>query len=206
MRVRLACPSPCKPLSRCDPLLATGFPRPQSRADGGKDIYWQSRESSLLIRGGANYAYDQINEELAGYMAKKFGLGTESVSVAVIGLRLSSEHDDDACVTIELKDSIARGKKEEIRTEFLAGAKKAVSKGAKPDCFRFGSIPRNFKGAVLVKDVVKNWKDRDGKDDPSDAESTALNTENPLFASNAFALVFASVAVVLVAVVIQRSM
>lgn len=29
--------------------------------DGGKDIYWVSRDSNLLIRGGANYSYDQVH-------------------------------------------------------------------------------------------------------------------------------------------------
>ena len=32
--------------------------------DGGYDYYWLSRDSALLIRGGANYAYEQINAEL----------------------------------------------------------------------------------------------------------------------------------------------
>ena len=63
----------------------------KNEADGGYDVYWQSRESSLLIRGGANYAYDQINEELASFMTSQYGLTPESVSVAVIGLRIRSE-------------------------------------------------------------------------------------------------------------------
>lgn len=27
---------------------------------GSRDFYWVSRDSALLIRGGANYAYDQV--------------------------------------------------------------------------------------------------------------------------------------------------
>ena len=42
----------------------------QSDADGtnyfsgGDDFYWLSRDSALLIRGGANYSHEQINSEL----------------------------------------------------------------------------------------------------------------------------------------------
>ena len=31
---------------------------------GGDDFYWLSRDSALLIRGGANYSHEQINSEL----------------------------------------------------------------------------------------------------------------------------------------------
>ena len=37
-------------------------------ADGEKDLYWQSRDSALLIKGGSNYAYEQINGELSAYL------------------------------------------------------------------------------------------------------------------------------------------
>jgi long-subunit acyl-CoA synthetase (AMP-forming) len=37
--------------------------------DGGRDMYWQSRDSNLLIRGGANYAYEQVQSELKVYIA-----------------------------------------------------------------------------------------------------------------------------------------
>ena len=29
----------------------------QDKTDGQPNIYWQSRDSAMLIRGGANYAY-----------------------------------------------------------------------------------------------------------------------------------------------------
>ena len=38
-----------------------------SASDGGRDFYWRARDSALLIRGGANYAYEQINAELAAF-------------------------------------------------------------------------------------------------------------------------------------------
>jgi acyl-CoA synthetase (AMP-forming)/AMP-acid ligase II len=34
------------------------FWRTNSSSDGGKDYFWQSRDSALLIKGGSNYAYD----------------------------------------------------------------------------------------------------------------------------------------------------
>ena len=77
--------------------------------DGGQDIYWQSRESSLLIRGGANYSYDQINDELTRFVAKEFGLASSDFALAVIGLRLRSEHEDDCCVTVQLPESYMMG-------------------------------------------------------------------------------------------------
>ena len=32
----------------------------RNKKDGQLDYYWMSRYSELLIRGGANYAYDQV--------------------------------------------------------------------------------------------------------------------------------------------------
>ena len=56
------------------PLHARGA---RSAADGGFDYYWLSRDSALLIRGGANYAYEQINAELQSFAVKEFGLKPE---------------------------------------------------------------------------------------------------------------------------------
>jgi hypothetical protein len=39
------------------------------RRPSTQDIYWQSRDNALLIKGGANYAYDQINDELIKYVS-----------------------------------------------------------------------------------------------------------------------------------------
>jgi len=33
-------------------------------SDGGENVYWQSRDSAMLIRGGANYAYEQVQLEI----------------------------------------------------------------------------------------------------------------------------------------------
>ena len=122
----------------------------------GYDYYWQSRDSALLIRGGANYAYEQINAELQSFIASSFGVAPELVEVAVIGMRVESEHEDSCCVTVELLGAAAE-KRAEIEESFLKLAKKGVSKGAKPDHVRFAPLPRNFKGVVKVPDLKTEW-------------------------------------------------
>lgn len=147
----------------------------KSEADGQQDLYWVSRESALLIRGGANYAYDQINDELSSWVAQTFNLQPDlDFVLAVVGLRLRSEHDDDCCVTLELLNQGPNVSAYEgglpalraaIRAQFMSGAKQACSKGAAPDRLRFGTIPRNFKGGVQTKELAQAWKNRDGQDD-----------------------------------------
>jgi hypothetical protein len=46
-----------------------------------------SRDSMMLIRGGANYAYDQINHEIQAWLEAQYGLTQEDVNLAVVGLR-----------------------------------------------------------------------------------------------------------------------
>lgn len=59
-----------------------------------------SRTSNLLIKGGSNYSYDQISDELAKFLAKHYSLPQGSFSVAAVGRRVSSEHDDDCLVMV----------------------------------------------------------------------------------------------------------
>ena len=120
--------------------------------DGGPDLYWVNRVSALLIRGGANYSYDQINEELTRLLATTAGVDTHDVTVAVVGLRVESEHEDSCCVTVELRGAAAAAS-ERVASTFLAAARKQASKGAKPDFLRLAAVPRNFKGAVLVPEL-----------------------------------------------------
>ena len=115
---------------------------------GEQDFYWMSRESTLLIRGGSNYAYDQINNELTGWLIEHAGLQEVSFELAVVGLKLDSEHEDACCVTLSLPEEIDAARRENIRGLLLEG--KGISKGARPNQVRFGPVPRNFKGAVLV--------------------------------------------------------
>jgi acyl-CoA synthetase (AMP-forming)/AMP-acid ligase II len=129
-----------------------------NEGDGRRDYYWMSRESALLIRGGANYACAQVGAELAAFVTDRYGLPADSVDLAVVGLLVESEHEDECCVTIELVSPQAQGKRLEIERTFLEAAARAVSKGARPDRLRFGRIPRNFKGAILMQDLKADYR------------------------------------------------
>ena len=137
---------------------------------GALDLYWLSRDSALLIKGGSNYSYEQINAELSKFAAAHYGVEPSNVEVAVVGLRLESEHEDTCCATVELRGETAAAAladEKEAAASFLASAKKAIgagdiSKGSKPDRVRFAPIPKNFKGAVLTPDMVKAWKELTG--------------------------------------------
>ena len=59
-----------------------GFWR-RNPVNGGQDIFWQARDNALLIKGGANYAYDQINDELSKFLARPAAKGGVSVLHAV---------------------------------------------------------------------------------------------------------------------------
>jgi acyl-CoA synthetase (AMP-forming)/AMP-acid ligase II len=128
-----------------------------SECDGERDYYWMSRKSALLVRGGANYAYAQINAELGAFLADRYAMSQEDFDIAVVGLLVESEHEDDCCVTIELRSEEASARRDEIERTFLSEAAQAVSKGARPDRLRFGEIPRNFKGAILVPELKKQY-------------------------------------------------
>ena len=144
-------------------------------ADGEKDIYWQSRDSALLIKGGSNYAYEQINGELTAYLTAHptLALSSDRFSLAVVGLKLDSEHEDTCIATIELHgeraDSSARRGAIEtairvalgkglasFKTDFPdAMARVEVSKAAHPDRVLFAKVHKNFKGAILTKELKK---------------------------------------------------
>lgn len=127
--------------------------------DGKNDIYWVGRDSALIIRGGANYACDQINVELCSFIEKRYGLPCDDFDVAVAGIRVVSEHEDSCCVTVELKSDLALKCADEIRSTFIVEARKSVSKGAKPDLLRFGEVFRTFKGTIRLQEIKKAWMD-----------------------------------------------
>ena len=134
----------------------------RSELDGGLDLYWQSRDSQMLIRGGANYAYEQVNAELHSFVCEHYVLDRKSISVAVCGLRVKSEHEDECCVLIELLDDVAKEKEENIVETFMIATKGsgAVSKGARPDRFRIGTIPMiASKGIIDIPSLINMWKD-----------------------------------------------
>lgn len=138
-------------------LKDVGF-RLRNETDGQYDYYWVSRESTLLIRGGANYAYAQINAELARLLDDRYGLSADAVDVAVVGLKLESEHEDACCATIELNTDEACRCQADIEKTFCSAAAAAVSKGARPDHVRCAPIPRNFKGAILVRELAAAFR------------------------------------------------
>lgn len=56
-------------------------------------------------------------------------------------------------MTIELLTPAAEAKRAEIERDFIALAKKGVSKGSKPDHVRCAPLPRNFKGVVKLPET-----------------------------------------------------
>ncbi|MFH1031750.1 MAG: class I adenylate-forming enzyme family protein [Chloroflexota bacterium] len=131
----------------------------KNKSDGQLDYYWMSRDSALLIRGGANYAYDQVSIELTQFVTENFKLSPQDFKLAVVGLRVTSEHEDSCCVTIELNENAAEAKTA-LAADFLPKASTMVSKGARPNYLRFGTIPRSFKGEILypqLKEDCSRW-------------------------------------------------
>lgn len=127
-----------------------------NRSDGKLDYYWMSRDSELLIRGGANYAYNQVAAELSRFVEANFHLEPTQFQLAVIGLRVESEHEDSCGVTIELSQE-ASPVKVELETSFLERAATTVTKGCRPDYLRLAPIPRSFKGAVLYPQLKQDY-------------------------------------------------
>jgi acyl-CoA synthetase (AMP-forming)/AMP-acid ligase II len=127
--------------------------------DGNLDYYWLSRDSELLIRGGANYAYAQVAEELSGFIVDAYRLSPKAFDLAVAGIRLESEHEDACCVTIELFSDVNDANRQQLESSLLARARESVSKGARPDYLRFAKIPRNFKGAILYPQLKQDFLD-----------------------------------------------
>ena len=121
--------------------------------DGERDYYWMSRESDLMIRGGANYAYEQINRELREAIGRIPGLTGKSVDLAVVGLKVDSEHEDACCVTVTLLDGDAWREKAHIEWAL----REVESKASKPDYIRFAKVPRNFKGTILVPELKRSF-------------------------------------------------
>jgi len=130
----------------------------RNEKDGQLDYYWMSRDSALLIRGGANYAYDQVAAELSKVLVEDFQLKPEHFKLAIVGLRLKSEHEDSCCVTIELSREV-EDIEPQLKTYFIETASRKVSKGTRPDYIRFAPIPVNFKGTVLYPQLKQDFWD-----------------------------------------------
>jgi acyl-CoA synthetase (AMP-forming)/AMP-acid ligase II len=130
----------------------------RNRSDGKLDYYWMSRDSELLIRGGANYAYTQVAAELSRFVEEGYHLEPGHFQLAVIGLRVESEHEDSCGVTIELNQETGPSRTE-LEKSFLERASATVNKGCRPDYLRLAPIPRSFKGAVLYPQLKRDYLD-----------------------------------------------
>ena len=117
-----------------------------------------SRDTSLIIRGGANYACEQIKSELSDFLSNYYHLPKDEFDMAVIGLKIDSDHEDACCVTIELLGEKTAKIRKAIEKSFIRKARHMVSKGAKPDYLRLAKIPKNFKGAVSVPGLEEAFK------------------------------------------------
>lgn len=126
-------------------------------ACGQRDFYWVERDSALLIRGGANTACEAVGSVLGNFLQERYGIPAGDFDLAVVGLRLESEHEDACCVTLELKSALARSLREELRNSFIREARVAVARSARPDLLRFGPVPRTFKGTIQVGMLKKAW-------------------------------------------------
>ena len=127
-------------------------------ADGQLDYYWLGRDSALLIRGGANYAYEQVAADLAKALSEELHLPVGQFKLAVVGLTIDSEHEDRCCVTIELDEKSA-SREEELTRDFIVAATRVVPKGSRPDYVRCGKIPCSFKGAILYPQLKEEFRE-----------------------------------------------
>jgi hypothetical protein len=98
-----------------------------------------------------------VAAELTRVLSDEFDVESSDFKLAVVGLRVDSEHEDSCCVTIDLSGK-AIGRQQELEAGFQERAGKKVSKGARPDYLRFGKIPVSFKGAVLYPELKKDFK------------------------------------------------
>lgn len=89
-------------------------------------------------------------------LVEDFQLKPDQFKLAVVGLRLESEHEDSCCVTIELSKEVANIEPE-LKEHFIEKALKKVSKGARPSQLRFARIPVNFKGATLYSQLKREF-------------------------------------------------
>jgi len=122
--------------------------------DSCLDYYWMTRDSALLIRGGANYSYEQIASDLSRVLVEDFTIKPGQFKLAVVGICLENEHEDNCCVTIELTEETVH-MQSILEEQFIARASGRVSKGSRPDYVRFAKIPVSFKGAVLFPQLKR---------------------------------------------------
>ncbi|RYH13937.1 hypothetical protein EON65_34460 [archaeon] len=115
----------------------------------------------MLICGGANYAYEQVNSELSSFLSTHYGVLESAFKLAVCGVKLHSEHEDSCCVMVQVLDGavFTQNKVSRVEENFVAEAKNKVSKGAKPDYIALGEIPVVLsKGVINIPEMILYWK------------------------------------------------
>eukprot|EP00656_Telonema_subtile_P046941 TRINITY_DN5361_c0_g1_i1.p1 TRINITY_DN5361_c0_g1~~TRINITY_DN5361_c0_g1_i1.p1 ORF type:complete len:590 (-),score=185.23 TRINITY_DN5361_c0_g1_i1:97-1866(-) len=121
-------------------------------SDQQLNLYWQSRTSAMLIIGGSNYAYEQVQGEISSFIHQTCSLDPSTdYEVAVVGVNLKSEHEDECYLTVECKSEAAVAMQAELQATLLAG--NGLPKWAKSGYVRFAEINKNFKGAILYKEL-----------------------------------------------------
>ena len=111
----------------------------------------------MLIKGGSNYSYEQINQELSEFLAAAyFGGDGGACAVAVVGLRLDSEHEDACCCTIELKTDLALKTVWDLRRVRAESSRRPREIDARPSSPgreprpRHREMTKNCRGRTLV--------------------------------------------------------
>ena len=83
--------------------------------------------------------------------------------MAICGVKINSEHEDECCVLVELITQEAINISQELESTFLnySQTKGVLSKGARPDHFALGKIPIiASKGVVDVAALISYWKSK----------------------------------------------
>lgn len=134
-----------------------------------RDYYWLTRTADIVIKGGANYSGAQISRDVKECFLDCYPQVDEAqVAVATVGLKFGSEHEDSCCVTVELTPedgqdgsaawtALLSDVRENFRARCLQHA--SLPKGSRPDFVRLARLPRNFKGAVDVSSLKKEYMD-----------------------------------------------
>lgn len=88
-------------------------------------------------------------------MSATYAIAPNDFDVAVVGVNIASEHENECYLTLELSGNVSE-KKMEIESTLLEKAKAkgtGVSKAACPQFLRVAPIAKNFKGAILYSEL-----------------------------------------------------
>eukprot|EP00922_Rhytidocystis_sp_ex-Travisia-forbesii_P051148 GHVS01075945.1.p1 GENE.GHVS01075945.1~~GHVS01075945.1.p1 ORF type:complete len:558 (+),score=94.93 GHVS01075945.1:735-2408(+) len=144
--------------SSCSSSSANGINGNRSNV---KELYWCSRSSDMIIRGGVNYSCEAISVKITELLCSAYGLQDSDVAVATVGIKHVSEYDDDCCVTVELNNNtVDETTQHRIQGTFqdLTAGSSSLPKGMRPSFVRFTDIPRTFKGAPHTPTLQAEFK------------------------------------------------